>query len=101
MERADVIYLIAETPAARGVFEKPETKERMVFTTVRSVGMRETYEAMAHDMKLEAVFELSDRAEYEGEKLCRWDKQLYEIVRTYDTGNKFELTVKRSDRVDV
>lgn len=101
MQRSDVIYLISESPEARGVFETPETKERMVYVTVRSVGMREAYEAMAHELKLEAVFELSDRAEYEGEKLCRWGGELYEIVRTYDTGQKFELTVKRSDRNDV
>ena len=60
MERSDVIYLIGEKPDAHGVFEKPKTTERMVFCTVRSVGMREAYLAMAHDRNPEVVFELTD-----------------------------------------
>lgn len=96
MERADVIYLIGEKPEAHGVFEKPKTTERMVFCTVRSVGMRETYLAMAHDRNPETVFELADPAEYQGEKQCRWNGRIYDIIRSYSKNQRVELTAERS-----
>lgn len=94
--REDVIYLIAEDPAAHGVFDKPKTTERMVYCAVRSVGMRETYEAMAHDLRPEVVFELADYTEYQDEKSCRWNGVVYQIIRTYVPGQKIQLTVGRS-----
>lgn len=96
MERNDVIYLISEKPEAHGVYDKPETTERMVFCTVRSVGMREVYEALAHNLKPEVVFVLADAAEYQGEKTCRWGGLIYNIIRTYEKGQRLELTVERS-----
>lgn len=96
MEKADVIYLIGEDPEAHGVFDKPKTTERMVFCTVRSVGMQEKYLAMAHDRNPEVVFELSDYAEYQGEKTCRWNGQIYDILRNNTKGTKLYLTVERS-----
>lgn len=96
MERADVIYLIGEKPEAHGVFEQPKTTERMVYVTVRSVGMHETYLAMAHDRSPEAVFALSDAAEYQGEKTCRWNGQIYDVIRVNNRGQRLELTVERS-----
>lgn len=93
--RYDVIYLIGETPKVHGVFEKTETNERMVYVTVRSVGMREAYEAMAHDLRPEVVFELADYTDYQGEKTCRWNSQTYRIIRTYEKGQKIQLTVQK------
>ena len=93
--RYDVITLIGEAPKAHGVFEQPNTTERTVFCTVRSVGMRETYEALAHDLRPEVVFELADYAEYQDEKTCRWNGKTYRILRTYVKGQKIELTVQK------
>lgn len=98
---ADIIYLIAESPETHGVYDKPETIERMVFVTVRSVGMRERYEAMAHDREPEYVFELADYAEYNAEKFCRYKGNVYSIIRTYIKGNRMELTAERSKAHDV
>ena len=94
--RDDVIFLISEDPDVRGVFEKPNTRERMVFCTVRSAGMREVYEALAHNMRPEVVFVLADAAEYDGEKTCRWGGLIYNIIRTAEKGQRIELTVERS-----
>lgn len=97
MERNDVIYLISEKPEAHGVYDKPETTERMVYVTVRSVGMQERYLAMAHDRNPEAVFELADIAEYQGEKRCRWNGKVYDIMRVgTPKGQKVTLTAERS-----
>ena len=98
---ADVIYLISESPETHGVYDKPETNERMVYAAVRSVGMRERYEAMAHEREPEYVFELADHAEYNAEKMCRYNGEIYSIIRTYIKGNRMELTAERSKPHDV
>lgn len=79
----------------RGRFEEHTTTERVVYCDVRSVGMRETYEARSVGLTPDYVFILSDRTEYQGEHLCRWDGNLYEIVRTYTKGYAIELTAER------
>ena len=97
MAKADVITLIAESPKAHGIYDNPETTERTVFVTVRSVGMTETYTAMSQGLKPEVRFELAAEEEYQGEKLCRYHDRLYTILRTYQSGDKVELTAGRSN----
>lgn len=96
MARSDVIYLIGEEPDANGVYERPKTTERMVYVTVRSVGMQETYLAMAHDRNPEVVFELAMEEEYQGEKTCRWNGKIYDVIRSATHGEKLRLTAERS-----
>lgn len=97
MVRADVLYLISESPEPHGVFEKVTSAKRMVFCTVRSVGMNEIYQAKGHEIELEYVFDISDYAEYDGEKIVEYNGKLYDVVRTYVNGQKIEITVKRRD----
>ena len=95
MVRAGVLYLIAEDPGSHGAFEPFTPEWRRVFCTVRSVGMNEVYTAKSLGLSPEYVFELSDYAEYKGEKLCVYEDIEYKIVRTYVNGQKIELTVER------
>lgn len=97
MARADVIDLIAESPASHGVYDNPETKERTVYCTVRSVGMTESYAARSNGLAPELRFELAVPEEYQGEKHCRYHGLVYEIIRVYQTDWKVELTVQRSN----
>jgi hypothetical protein len=98
MVRADVIYLVKRIPENGGVFDDYEETRRMVYCTIHSVGMREAYEAMGHGLNPEVVFELSDYAEYLGEKIVVWQGVRYDVIRTYVKGQKIEITVQRSDR---
>lgn len=95
MVRADILYLIDEAPKAHGVFDAYTPTERMVYCTVRSVGMNELYTAKSLGLNPEYVFELADYAEYRGEKLCKYNDVQYNIVRTYVNGQKIEITVER------
>jgi hypothetical protein len=97
MVRADVLYLVSETPEARGVFDEVNRTKRMVYCEVRSVGMSEVYEAKGHDLNPEYVFDLSDYTEYNGEKLVEYNGVLYDVFRTYVNGQKIEITVTRRD----
>ena len=100
MVRADVLTLISDTPEAHGRFETFEPAERQVFCTVRSVGMRETYEALSHGLHPEWVFELTHAFEYQGEKRCVFQGVQYNVIRTYVTQTDgIEITVERGNQV--
>ena len=90
--RADVIYLIKENPENHGWFDSPSYTERMVYCTVRSVGMTEYYRAHAQGLEPSVVFVLADEADYEDERILRWGSKYYRLVRTYTDGLSIELT---------
>ena len=68
------------------------TAEREVFCKVRSVGMREFYQAQATGLKPEIVFELSDYLEYENETHVIYNGETYRVLRSYRKGLTIELT---------
>ena len=96
MVMADVITLVSEDPGAHGVFDAPTRTERTVFVTIKSVGYREVYEAMAHGLNPTLVFTLALAADYQDETLCVYDGKEYNIIRTYLTkSGGIELTAER------
>lgn len=101
MIRADVIYLITETPGTHGVFDHNVYTERMVYCTVRSVGMSEWYRANEQGLRPSIVFVLADYSDYDGERLVRWgeneDARYYRIIRTYVDGLSIELTCEEAE----
>lgn len=101
MKRHTVIYLIQEDPEAHGVLDDHQRYERKVYAVMRSVGMRETYEAMGHGIAPERVFDLAAPEEYRDEKYLRWNDDLYRIVRTYINGETISLTVERGNARDL
>ena len=97
MAIADVIYLIAEDPEAHGVYEEVKEPERMVYVTILSVGMTETYTAMSAGLAPDWRVVIREAADYQGEKKCRFRGVMYDIVRTYQKERSVELTVQRSN----
>lgn len=98
MLHADVLTLISDTPAEKGVFDAATPAERNVLCTVRSVGMREAYEAMGHGLHPEWVFILAHDFEYQGEQRCQYHGVDYRVIRTYVTeADGIELTCERSN----
>lgn len=96
MKKYDTVTLITESPEARGVHEDHEDAGREVFCTVKSVGMREIYEAMAHNKHPELVFELSQDFEYQDEKRLIYHGKKYDVIRTYVTeADGIELVAER------
>lgn len=97
MMRSDVIYLVAEDPAAHGVIDKPVETQRMVYCSIKSVGYQEYYRALEQDLHPALVFVLRDYAEYKGEKICVWNEVRYRVVRVYITAQQtVELTVEEA-----
>ena len=74
-------------------------ESRTVFCDVRSIGMREFYQASASDFHPEMKFVLADYLDYSSEPFVKYDGCLatpgvYRVLRTYRTGMELELTVE-------
>lgn len=96
MIRAVSIKLIGETP--HGVFETITPTETEVMAEIRSVTMKEFYLAANDGIQPEAVFRLTDEADYHGEKLIEYDGVQYDVIRTYiGKGQTIDITVKRKE----
>ena len=97
MIRADVITLLSE--AAHGVFESNTPTETTVFAEIQSVRQKEFYLALNDGIQPEYVFVLTDYADYNDQKLIRWNGLLWDVVRTYTpvNGQTIELTVKKHE----
>ena len=99
MVRADVLTLISETPDTHGVYEEAEITERDVLCTVRSASYRDIQAAGTDGLRPELVFRLTQDFEYQGERVCRYRGQIYNIDRTYfaDDTDWIELTCSRGE----
>ena len=96
----DVISLIAKTYTITDYGDVTATEStRDVFADVRSVGMREKYEALQAGLNPELVFVLADYEEYEGEDEIDYDDERYRVIRTYRNGQTLEITVTRDASV--
>ena len=99
MVRADVLTLIDEIQGSHGRFEPASERRRQVFCTVRSVGMRESYEALSHGLRPEWVFILTHSFEYRGERKVEYHGIRYNVLRTYITEtDEIEITVERGNQ---
>lgn len=100
--RDDVCYLVAESPEAHGIFDKPTDTPRKVYCAVRSVGMQEFYRAAENKLHPSIVFVLQDAIEYQGEKIVLWTPRggtqtRYRVLRTYQKGSgELEITCEEA-----
>lgn len=95
MIRADVITLVAESPAAHGVFEAVTDAELEVFAEIRSVSRAEAYAAKSAGLEPEYIFRLTDYGDYNGQRKVVWNSQDWRVIRTYVDGQAIELTVQK------
>lgn len=82
----DILALIKVTETGRDT--------RLVFCSVRSIGMKEFYQSSGTDFHPEIKFVLADYLDYNGETLAEYSGQVYRIIRTYRTGQELELTAE-------
>lgn len=69
--------------------------EREVFCRIKSIGMKESYEAMGKGHRPEIKAVLSDSYDYDGERQAVYDGVIYNILRTFRSGISLELTLER------
>lgn len=92
---AVVIDFISESQP-HGVFDLHSEHRRRVFAEVRSVTRSEFYQGAAAGINPEAVFYLTEAADYEGEKLFDYAGERWRVIRTYSKGQSLEITAGRA-----
>ena len=98
MKRVGIVYLITESPEARGVLEQPTETRRKTYCEEKSLSMSEVYQARASGFSPVYRLTLPQDFEYKGETLCEYRGERYEIIRDYrdeKTGDSTELTIQR------
>lgn len=93
----DILTLVKETYTTDEFGDSTAVETaRDVFCEVRSVGMREKYQAQAIGLLPELVFVLADYYEYDDEQKLRYRDKEYRILRTYiKDSHEIELVVTR------
>ena len=93
----DILTLVKETYTTDEFGDSAAVETaRDVFCEVRSVGMREKYQAQAIGLLPELVFVLADYYEYDDEQKLRYRNKEYRILRTYiKDSHEIELVVTR------
>ena len=97
MKRVGIVYLITEKPEARGVLDTATETRRKTYCEEKSLSMSETYEARATGHAPSIRLKLPQDFEYNGETLCEYRGDRYEILRDYTDEKTFgaELTLER------
>ena len=83
MKRVGIVYLITESPEAKGVLDAATETKRKTYCEFRSVGMSEMYQARASGHAPVIKLVLKQDFEYKGETLCEIRGERYRIIREY------------------
>ena len=89
----DVIFLVAENPAAHGIFDAPTEPQTQVFCQVKSVRQSEFWRAQENGLTPRFVFTISEHEDYHDEKIVIFHGVRYRVLRSYVTAHAVELTV--------
>lgn len=98
MKRVGIVYLIAETPEAKGVLDAATETRRKTYCEEKSLSMNETYQARASGFSPQFRLRLPQDFEYKGETICEYKGERYNIIRDYrdeKNGTSTELTLER------
>lgn len=93
----EVIDLLTITTTTDDYGDQVETIDKVeVFAKVKSIGMKETYEALNVGLKPELTFVLADYYDYDNQEFIEYNSERYSVLRTYqkDT-NELEIVVTR------
>lgn len=92
----DVIKLIGKSFAVDEYGDSVANESiHEVFAEVKSVGMREKYEALQAGLNPEFTFVLADYLEYDDEPEIEYQGKRYRMIRTYRNGQTIEIVVTR------
>lgn len=88
----DTVNLLAVTLTENSIGDTVEsTSSRTVYANKKSIRQSEFYQAMAHNLKPELMFEVKS-IDYQGEVKLVYNSKTYQIIRTYDkNGETTEL----------
>lgn len=92
----DVIKLLKRTYTTDEYGDNiPTVTSTEVFAEVRSVGMKEKYEALAIGLNPEFSFAIADYYDYINEDQVEYEGEIYRVLRTYRKSQGLEIVVTR------
>ena len=74
-------------------------KDKQVYVTPRGVYNAEFYNAAQAGLHPSITFVLTNRADYNGERLIEWEGKSYNVIRTDWTGQKDQISLICEERV--
>ena len=74
--------------------------DRQVFVMPRGVYNAEFYNAAQAGLHPSITFELTNRADYNGERLIEWEGKLYNIIRTDWNAQRDKISLICEERVE-
>lgn len=97
MKKVGIVYLITESPEAKGVLDEPSETRRKTYCEEKSLGVSETYQARASGFNPVYRLSLPHEFEYKGETLCEYKGERFKILRDYsdDKTDGTEITLER------
>ena len=97
MKKVGIVYLITESPEARGVLDAATETRRKTYCEEKSLSMSEVYQAQASGFSPVFRLVLPQGFEYRGETLCEYKGTRYKILRDYcdEKSDGTELTLER------
>lgn len=90
MDYKDVVYLISVTTTKDAIGNIIETQtERKIYAKANSVGSKEFYNATAVGLTPSVELQIRE-SNYAGEKLVKFNNQIYSVIRTTQKYKKRE-----------
>lgn len=97
MKRVGIVYLITESPEARGVLDEVTETRRKTYCEEKSLSLTEVYQARATGHAPTIRLVLPQDFEYRCETVCEYKGERYAIIRDYrdEKSDSTELTLER------
>lgn len=90
----ELVTLIDETDSNNSIGDPITIQGRKdVLVDMRTVGMKEAYEAMSVGLKPEYNFVLPDYLDYDGQELIEYEGVQYKVLRTFRKKPSDELEI--------
>lgn len=102
MEYSEIIYLYKETITQDEVGNETPTLSTPIkcYAKKQSVRTNEFYSAVEVGLSPSIEFVIK-RLNYNGEELLDWNNERYEVIRTVDPKNKFDIVLVCSKKIGV
>ncbi len=102
MEYSEIIYLISqvkEEDEIGNILPSSETRQKC-YAKKQSVRINEFYNAVGVGLSPNCEFVIK-RLNYHGEDILEWNNERYQVIRTIDPKNKFDIVLVCEKRIGI
>lgn len=102
MEYSEIVYLISRTLGEDeiGNITTSLTTESKIYAKKQSVRTNEFYNASMTGLTPSCEFVIK-KLNYSGQSEVKWNNELYEVIRTIDPKNKYDIVLVCSKKIGV